>query len=91
MGSAPDNQFHQIALTGGYHFSPTTKLVVDGSWARSTQNENFLTGAQNNQLPLGLPTQSLDGLVVSKILQPEAHVAADEEPRRHRRLQVRRP
>jgi MtrB/PioB family decaheme-associated outer membrane protein len=67
MSSAPSNQYHQIGMTGGYHFDPTTKLVVNGSIARGTQNESFLTGEQNNQLPLGLPTQSLNGLVVSKI------------------------
>jgi MtrB/PioB family decaheme-associated outer membrane protein len=38
----PDNQMHQINLTGGYKFSPTTKLVVTGSYARLTQNEQFI-------------------------------------------------
>ena len=67
MGSAPDNQYHQIGLTSGYRFDKTTKLVVNASMARGTQNESFLSVAQNNQLPLGLPAQSLQGLVVSKI------------------------
>ncbi|MGZ5080300.1 MAG: MtrB/PioB family decaheme-associated outer membrane protein [Usitatibacter sp.] len=68
MSSAPDNQYHRLGLTGGYRFSPTTKLVASGSIARGTQNENFITSAQNNQLPLGVPAQSLDGLVVTKKL-----------------------
>jgi MtrB/PioB family decaheme-associated outer membrane protein len=70
MSSAPSNEFHQLSLTGGYNFSKTTKLVVDGSYARNTQNDAFLNAAtaQNNQLPLGLPVTSLDGLVVTKAL-----------------------
>src|SRR6266567_292621 len=38
----PDNQMHQINASGGYTFSPTTKLVVTGSYARLTQNEQFI-------------------------------------------------
>ena len=65
LSSAPSNSFHQILLTGGYNFSPTTKLVVNGSYGRNIQNEAFVTNGQNNQFPLGLPQSSLDGLVVS--------------------------
>ncbi len=67
MSSAPDNQYHRIGVTGGYRFTSTTKLVMNAAMARSTQNENFVTGAQNNQLPLGVPANSLNGLVVTKI------------------------
>jgi len=63
MSSAPSNDFHQILLTGGYNFSPTTKLVLFGSYGRNTQNDQFISTAQNNQLPLGLPTSSLNGKV----------------------------
>jgi MtrB/PioB family decaheme-associated outer membrane protein len=69
MSSAPDNQFHQFGLTGGYNFTPSTKLVMKASYARNTQDEAFLTGniiGANNNLPLGLPRNSLDGLVVTK-------------------------
>jgi MtrB/PioB family decaheme-associated outer membrane protein len=65
MASAPDNQFHKVSLTGGYKFSPTMKLVADAAFARNTQNEGYVTAGQNNQLPIGLPQQSLDGLVVT--------------------------
>jgi MtrB/PioB family decaheme-associated outer membrane protein len=64
MSSAPSNEFHQFTVTGGYHFSPTTKLVLYGSYARSTQNDNFLGDPGNS--PLGLPASSLNGLVVTK-------------------------
>jgi MtrB/PioB family decaheme-associated outer membrane protein len=64
MSTAPSNEFHQITLTGGYHFSPTTKLVMFGSYARNTQNDQFLADPGNS--PLGLPASSLEGLVVTK-------------------------
>jgi MtrB/PioB family decaheme-associated outer membrane protein len=63
---APSNQFHQFGLTGGYNFTSTTKLVMNGSYSRNTQNEAFVTAGQNGQFPLGLPTDSLHGLVVTK-------------------------
>lgn len=62
MSSAPSNEFNQFGLTGGYNFSPTTKLVMNGSYARSTQNDKFLTDAST---PL-VPRDSLDGLIVTK-------------------------
>jgi MtrB/PioB family decaheme-associated outer membrane protein len=64
MSSAPSNEFHQLTLTGGYHFSPATKLVMFGSYARNTQNDPFLADPGNS--PLGLPVSSLNGLVVTK-------------------------
>ena len=36
---------HQVNVGGGYRFSPTTRLSVAGSWARLTQNENFIDSA----------------------------------------------
>lgn len=68
MSSAPGNQFHQFGLTGGYNFTPTTKLVMKASYARNTQDDAFVTAgtAANNQLPLGLPRNSLDGLIITK-------------------------
>jgi MtrB/PioB family decaheme-associated outer membrane protein len=65
MSSAPSNDFHQFLLSGGYNFTPTTRLVVKGSYARNTQDDALISVAQNNQLPLGLPTDSLHGLVVT--------------------------
>lgn len=70
LGSAPSNQFHQFSLTGGYNITSATKLVADGSYARNTQDQAFLGSATaaNGQLAFGLPTPSLNGLVVSKAL-----------------------
>jgi MtrB/PioB family decaheme-associated outer membrane protein len=41
MNGAPSNQMHQLTLSGGYAFSPTTKLAVSGSESRMTQNQSF--------------------------------------------------
>ena len=63
ISEPPSNDFHQFLLTGGYNFSPTTKLVLNGSYARNTQNDQFVTQGQNNQFPIGLPASSLHGVV----------------------------
>jgi MtrB/PioB family decaheme-associated outer membrane protein len=65
LSSAPSNSFHQILLTGGYNFSPTTRLVLNGSYGRNTQDDQFVTAGQNSQFPLGLPVSSLNGEVVT--------------------------
>jgi MtrB/PioB family decaheme-associated outer membrane protein len=59
ISSAPDNQFHQFTMNGGYTFSPKTKLVLGGSYAQSTQNETFLT---DSSIRLA-PASSLHGLI----------------------------
>ena len=58
MSSAPSNEFHQINFTGGYNFDRTTKLVLNGSYARSTQNDTYMTDAT-----WYAPVPSLDALV----------------------------
>lgn len=63
MSSAPSNEFHQFSLTGGYNFTPTTKLVMNGSYGRNTQNDAFINGTE---LLAVLPTNSLHGLVVTE-------------------------
>ncbi len=70
MASAPSNQFNQFSLTFGYKISSNTKLVVTGSYGRNTQNDAFLdpSTAQNGQLAFGLPVASLNGLVVSSMV-----------------------
>jgi len=61
MSSAPSNEFHQFSLTGGYKFSPTSKLVLNASYGRGTQNDTFLADPGNS--PLGVPVSSLNGRV----------------------------
>jgi len=42
LQSYPDNQMHQLNFTGGYQFSPVTRVTVAGSYARMTQNDDFI-------------------------------------------------
>jgi MtrB/PioB family decaheme-associated outer membrane protein len=65
LSEEPSNQFNQFTATAAYKFSKTAKLVVAGSFGRSTQNEPFLgpSTASNGQLAFGLPRTSLGGLV----------------------------
>jgi MtrB/PioB family decaheme-associated outer membrane protein len=41
MSTPPSNEFHQLNLTGGYAFTPATRLAAGWSYARSTQNAGF--------------------------------------------------
>jgi MtrB/PioB family decaheme-associated outer membrane protein len=69
MSTEPDNNFHQLNLTGGYKFSSQTKLAGGLSYGRNTQDEAYqsYSGAEAGLLKAGYPTQtSLDGLVVNK-------------------------
>ena len=61
--SYPDNQMHQLNVGGGYKFSPATRFTFSGSWARLTQNENFIDS------PVGstwvVPEQSAHAKVIN--------------------------
>ncbi len=63
MSTAPDNQFHQLNLSGGYALSQATRLAGGVSYGRNTQNASFLTGVPEIVLA---PQASLNGLVVTK-------------------------
>ena len=61
---APDNQFHQLNASGGYVFSPATRLAGNLSFGRMTQNEPFLPYSTGVLAISGIPaTASLDGKV----------------------------
>lgn len=62
MSSAPSSRFNQVSGSGGVTFSPTTKLVLNGSIGRNTQNDSFLTDATT----VVVPVSSLNGLVVTE-------------------------
>ena len=70
LGEEPSNQFNQFLVTAAYKIRGTAKLVVAGSYGRSTQDQAFLTPstAQNGQLAFGLPRNSLGGLVVNSLV-----------------------
>ncbi|MFM6990561.1 MAG: MtrB/PioB family outer membrane beta-barrel protein [Rhodoferax sp.] len=71
MSSAPDNQFHQFSVTGGYDLTPSTKAVVSMTYGRSTQDDAFLT--TGSELGSGVPQTSLGGLVVSRAFSAKLH------------------
>lgn len=62
LSTAPSNQLHQLNLTGGYTFTPTTKLAGGLSYGRNTQNESYPFAVMQVG---GLPQSSLDALVVT--------------------------
>jgi MtrB/PioB family decaheme-associated outer membrane protein len=70
LATAPSNQFNQFTFTAAEKFKHNMKLVVSGSYGRNTQNDAFLgpSTAQNGQLAFGLPVPSLNGLVVSSMV-----------------------
>jgi len=61
MSSAPDNTYNQVAGSAGVNVRPMTKLVVNGSYARNTQNQTFIV---DSTTPV-VPVSSLNGIVVS--------------------------
>ena len=57
----PDNQSHQLHLSGGYSFTPTTRASFKLAYARATQDDPFIDVAPTAVQP-GLPVH-LDGRV----------------------------
>jgi MtrB/PioB family decaheme-associated outer membrane protein len=66
----PDNQSHQLHLTGGYSFTPTTRGTFKLAYAKATQDDNFLTAAQLAPTPVvaGVPA-NLGGRVDTTLAQ----------------------
>lgn len=62
MSTAPNNSLHQLNLTGGYSFSPATKLSGGLSYGRNTQDSSYLTGQPEISLA---PRAALNGVVVT--------------------------
>jgi len=60
----PTNQFHQFNATGGYNFSKDTKLAMNASYARNTQNTPFTE--QEEAAWDTNPANSLNGKVITK-------------------------
>jgi len=59
----PSNQLHEIRITGGYNYNPTTKLVGEVSYGRNTQNETFLASSLTG--PLALPSATANAEVIN--------------------------
>jgi MtrB/PioB family decaheme-associated outer membrane protein len=64
MSLAPDNEFHQLSLSGGYYLPYRSHLTGLISMGRMTQNQNFQDYTINpNATQSALPRDSLDGEV----------------------------
>jgi MtrB/PioB family decaheme-associated outer membrane protein len=63
LSTAPSNDFHQLNVSGGYKFSPKTKLSGGFSFGRNTQNESFINDPMMASNPSG---SSMNGLVETK-------------------------
>jgi len=63
----PDNMSHQLYLTGGYSFTPTTRGTFQVAYAKATQENDFITGT-NVPLAPGIGT-NLQGRVDTTLMQ----------------------
>jgi MtrB/PioB family decaheme-associated outer membrane protein len=64
MSLAPDNEFHQLSLTGGYTLPYKSRLTGLISMGRMTQNQSFQPYTINSNASFSaLPQTSLDGEV----------------------------
>ena len=73
MSTAPSNSLHQANLTGGYNFTPATKLAGGFSYGYNSQNSAYaptniaqVNGTSANMMWGGLPGSSLNGVVETK-------------------------
>lgn len=74
MSTAPSNSLHQANLSGGYDFTPATKLVGGFSYGYNTQNDSYAptlipqaSGTAYNMMQAnGLAASSLNGHVETK-------------------------
>jgi MtrB/PioB family decaheme-associated outer membrane protein len=77
LGSAPDNHFHQLNLSGGYAISRSARLAATASYGRASQNQAFLPSDLANTY--ALPRASLDGLVVNQAASLKLTVRAAKD------------
>ena len=65
LALAPDNQFNQLVLSGGFHVAEGTLASAEVAMGRMEQNENFLPYTTNTSLGgvNPLPNNSLNGVV----------------------------
>ncbi len=65
MSTAPQNELHQFNLSGGYRFSPETKLTGGYSYGRNTQDANYVYNVLDTVAGNPFPRNALNGLVVT--------------------------
>ena len=65
MGTAPDNNFNQFNLLGGYEIADKTKLAGSLSYGRATQNDAFVYDTNMMVGGLAPPRTSADAKVIN--------------------------
>lgn len=68
MSSDPSNLFNKLYFSGSTQASPATRLTAAASYARSSQNERFVSDAS----ALAVPAGSADALVLTQSLSLKA-------------------
>lgn len=61
LGSFPDNQAHQLNLSGGYNFTPKTRATATVSYSWWLQDDTFLPYSNVQPIVTPLPRNDLDG------------------------------
>ncbi|MDT8409179.1 MAG: MtrB/PioB family decaheme-associated outer membrane protein [Wenzhouxiangellaceae bacterium] len=73
ISQAPDNQFHQVMLSGSWRQSRWLSLAGQVAFGRMDQDEQFLATSLNpNFSGIGLPRSNLDGEVNTRIVNLRA-------------------
>ena len=75
---APDNQYHQLRLTGTWVLSPALRLQMDGSYGRARQSDDYAAYTVNPGLLVdqAVPRSDLDGQVDTTMLALGFHARA---------------
>ena len=69
FSGAPSNDLYQVNFTGGYNFTPSTKLVTYAAYSRNTQNQALQSAVtvSPTALPAGIAgNPAFDGKVITK-------------------------
>ena len=66
MSLDPDNYFHQVQLSGGYNFTPTTRLTGVASYGMMRQDATYQPYSVTSTL--ALPRSSLDAAIDNLLL-----------------------
>lgn len=53
IGLPPDNQSHQLFLSGGYSFTPTTRGTFKAAYTQQTQDDTFILSSATGRTDLG--------------------------------------
>lgn len=66
FSGAPSNDYYQVNFTGGYNFTPSTKLVTYAAYSRNTQNQTLQLADTVSPTANGFTNPAFDGKVITK-------------------------